>query len=313
MKKYRTLLAVIVSALFVILLSACSNTPKIDEIKLSDAILNMQVGDYKFVGYTIYPTSVTGVDLEWTSSDENIATVVGSKYNEYIGTAKITAKSYGTCTIIVKAGDKTNSLTINVGIDPNILITQQKNNIFDISSNLPAGTKLNISLSGENYSNIQEVILENGKLNKTTATVLFSDTEKELNGNYLLKITLCDISMQNEEIKSKLGANYENLVGDNIEIVNDIKTLRFENTYELPFKTELEKIQETDYRSLTKSQMLTVIYWIEERYEYYDKIYGKYSGDRYTETIFSEAAERYNKTKSEIRWIWNKSYELKYQ
>lgn len=314
MKKIVSIISVIVSFIFVFILSSCNSSVKIDEIKLSEDVLNMQIGsyEYKYIGYTIYPTSIKNVDIEWTCSDENVAIVEGSMKSDSIGTAKITPKSYGTCVITLKVGNKTKSLIVNVGIDPKISVSQQKNNIFEIYSNLPVGTKISVTLSNNDYNDTQEIVLEESTYLKSKSTVLFNDIEKELVGNFSLSINLCDISKQSEEIISLLGANYENLVGDNIEIINDNKILKFENMYELPYKTDLEKIQETDYRSLSKEQKLAIINWIEERYEYYDELYGKYSGDRYTETIFSEAAERYNKTKSEIRWVWNQSYELKY-
>lgn len=78
------------------------------------------------------------------------------------------------------------------------------------------------------------------------------------------------------------------------------------------YQSDLDIIKKTDYSDLTKSQMLTIIRWIENRYEYYDSIEGKYLGDKYTQTIFNEAADRYNKTSAEISKIWDKSYELKY-
>lgn len=79
-----------------------------------------------------------------------------------------------------------------------------------------------------------------------------------------------------------------------------------------PLKTELEIIQETTFNNLTKKQKLSIIYWIEDRYDYYDKLAGGYTGDKYTKTIFNEAAERYNKSYTQINEIWNQSYQLKY-
>ena len=44
--------------------------------------------------------------------------------------------------------------------------------------------------------------------------------------------------------------------------------------------------------------------WINDRYSYYDKKEGKYSGDKYTETIFEEAAAVFELTYAEIYNIW---------
>lgn len=44
--------------------------------------------------------------------------------------------------------------------------------------------------------------------------------------------------------------------------------------------------------------------WINDRYSYYDKKEGKYSGDKYTKTIFKEAAELFELSYAEIYNIW---------
>lgn len=77
--------------------------------------------------------------------------------------------------------------------------------------------------------------------------------------------------------------------------------------------TTSTSISNTPYASLTKSQKLEIIYWIEDRYEYYDDIEGRYCGDKYTSTIFNEAAKKYNKTYSQIDAIHAQSYYLKYE
>lgn len=78
-------------------------------------------------------------------------------------------------------------------------------------------------------------------------------------------------------------------------------------------KNSLDSIRDTSYSSLSDEQKLTIIYWIENRYEYYDDIAGGYAGDKYTKTIFNEAAERYNKTYYQIDSIWSEAYKLKYK
>lgn len=97
-----------------------------------------------------------------------------------------------------------------------------------------------------------------------------------------------------------------------INVGNKTDKLKVYVTATTQSKSELEIIKETSYENLTKSQMLTIIKWIENRYDYYDKKAGKYTGDKYTETIFKEAAERYNKTVEEIDKIWFRAYKLKY-
>lgn len=71
-------------------------------------------------------------------------------------------------------------------------------------------------------------------------------------------------------------------------------------------------IYDTPFEELTSDQKLEIIRWIENRYEYYDNKEGRYCGDKYTKTIFQEAATKYNKTYAEIDAIHAQSYYLKY-
>ena len=106
------------------------------------------------------------------------------------------------------------------------------------------------------------------------------------------------------------------------EIINEkdisylnIKDIASENTSYVKIDSEssIYSIYNSMYISLSKIQKLTVIDWIEKRYEYYDTIDGEYSGDKYTKEIFNEASELFNKTYDEIDAIWAESYYLKYE
>ncbi len=77
-------------------------------------------------------------------------------------------------------------------------------------------------------------------------------------------------------------------------------------------ETDIKTIIDTPYSNLSRQQKLTIIRWIENRYQYYDDKEGKYVGDKYTKTIFNEAASKYNKTYDQISNIWDQSYDLKY-
>jgi hypothetical protein len=56
--------------------------------------------------------------------------------------------------------------------------------------------------------------------------------------------------------------------------------------------------------TLTSSKKAEIKKWIEDRYSYYDLIEGDYAGDKYTDTIFSEAAKKYGLTLAEVDEIW---------
>ncbi|MBR6619898.1 MAG: hypothetical protein IKK85_06110 [Clostridia bacterium] len=62
------------------------------------------------------------------------------------------------------------------------------------------------------------------------------------------------------------------------------------------------------YSSLTNSDKKAICEYIESRYDYYDSIYGGYSGDTYSDTIMKEAANRYGLTVNQIEIIWMNMY-----
>ena len=300
-------------------ITACSK--KIQSVSFEKTQIELSVGDFELLNYTI--TSKGNDDfeyytsIEWISSNEDIATVsnVSDAYfykNTGEGFLTIKAKSVGTCTITIKADDQTANVDVSVLLDPKISVYQRQENSFYISTYLPADTKIEVSLTGIDYRYSQQVALQENSINGGSTTVSFQTENTELIGTYTLNIRLCDIATQPDNVKKIIGAHGQYLTGKDVEILNAGKTVEFEKDYDLPYKTDLEKIQETPYSELTKGQMLTIIYWIEDRYEYYDKKAGYYTGDKYTKTIFNEAAERYNKTYLQISTIWDRSYELKY-
>lgn len=57
-------------------------------------------------------------------------------------------------------------------------------------------------------------------------------------------------------------------------------------------------------KTLTTKQKNEIKRWIEERYSYYDKIAGGFSGEKYTKTIFKEASDKFELTVDEVMNIW---------
>lgn len=194
-------------------------------------------------------------------------------------------------------------------INVSITAVANPNNSFTVSTNLPDGTSLMLTLSADNYSAQDEVCVYNGK---ATSSV-FTDNGSALSGTYKLDVVMPAANIQSQSVKDIIGDNGEYLSGDLVKPFLNSKVV--ESTFEFSLKapkSELDIIKETPFNYLTKSQKLTIIYWIEARYDYYDNLEGKYVGDKYTKTIFNEAAERYNKTYEQIDDIWYQAYKLKY-
>lgn len=59
---------------------------------------------------------------------------------------------------------------------------------------------------------------------------------------------------------------------------------------------------------LTDSEKRAICRFIEQRYEHYDENNGNYSGDKYSDIIMQEAADKYGITAEEAYTIWTKYY-----
>lgn len=57
-------------------------------------------------------------------------------------------------------------------------------------------------------------------------------------------------------------------------------------------------------KTITDRKRAEIKSWINDRYDYYDNLEGKYCGDKYTDTIFNEASEKFGFTYEEIYNIW---------
>ena len=79
--------------------STCEITVKqqVTEIVLSETSASLWVGDTKTITATVSPTTASNTSVEWSSSDDNVATVSSD--------GVITAKGEGTCTITCTAVD----------------------------------------------------------------------------------------------------------------------------------------------------------------------------------------------------------------
>ena len=73
-------------------------------------------------------------------------------------------------------------------------------------------------------------------------------------------------------------------------------------------KHEAASSEEERYNRLTRKEKKQICDYIDSRYEYYDALYGGYSGDRYSDVIMQEAADKYNLTVTHIEIIWMNKY-----
>lgn len=66
--------------------------------------------------------------------------------------------------------------------------------------------------------------------------------------------------------------------------------------------------QEEIYNNLSNADKKAICEYIQSRYDYYDSLNGGYAGDKYSDTIMEEAANKYGLSVSQIEIIWMKMY-----
>lgn len=277
-------------------LAACGS----DNIELSKTEMEIAVGGFEGFNFK------TSKKYEIKSSDESIAIISSSQrgtstLSDYVF-ATVKGISNGECDVTVKVGSTTETIKVAVGFMPEITVQATTHYNFNIRTNFPVGTKLEITLDGNGFNSSQVVTLEKQSIYSRSA---FTFGEDMADGTYKLTVKFDDFANQPEEAKSVLGASGEYVFGEQTKTIDGVRVFEATYTIELPWLTTEEKIAATEYTKLTTEQKKYIKKWIDARYDYYDEQNGgKYQGDKYTNTIFAEAVELFNKTRSQIDAIW---------
>lgn len=277
-------------------LVACGN----ENIRLSNTEIEVAVGNYEGFHFTANEKSKVRV----VSTNESIATVSSTQRSStdksYV-IVTLKGESVGECSITVQVGNVTKFVSVKVGFIPEIKLYQTYEYGFHIETNFPAGTIVVLTLKGNNYLSSQK-----GTLEKKSWYYSYQNftVESVTNGTYSLSVELDDFANQPQQTKNELGDNGEFVLGKYMQEKDNIKMFEAMFTIELPYISMEKKIAATAYKSLTREQKLYIKKWIDNRYDYYDKKEGKDTGNKYTSTIFNEAAELFNKTYNEIKQIW---------
>lgn len=107
------------------------------------------------------------------------------------------------------------------------------------------------------------------------------------------------------EYAEKIDENYSGVLSSEIHEFVDV--LIPTGVSQDTFEAAIEK--EDRYSSLTNSEKKVICAYIQRRYDYYDRLEGGYSGDKYSDIIMEEAAEEYGLTETQIFIIWANAYE----
>ena len=69
--------------------------------------------------------------------------------------------------------------------------------------------------------------------------------------------------------------------------------------------SDVEGIKSTSFEALTDKQKNYIVIFVEERFTYYDSIIGEPVTDELTESIYTEASKKYDKTVDQIKSLFD--------
>lgn len=119
---------------------------------------------------------------------------------------------------------------------------------------------------------------------------------KELNSKSYLETA--------KEFAAKIDPNYDGVYSEEMhKLVDELIPKKQQSADHSQASSSEDK-----YNSLTNKEKKAIGDYIQSRYDYYDKLNGGYSGDKYSDTIMSEAASKYGLTVSQIKVIWMNYY-----
>ncbi len=193
-----------------------------------------------------------------------------------------------------------------------------KDTVEEIEKSVFVGEWICLSKNSCNNKNIILTITqENGQLN------IIRDMES--NTKYGSKITFSvDVPTENSFHSSHTKGTYTLENGVLTEAFADGKANYYTVTGELSTNIckfafcsdecgdllycELHDTENKRYNSLTDSNKKTIGYYIQSRYDHYDDISGGYAGDKYSNIIMQEAANKYGISSQQAYIIWSNYY-----
>lgn len=147
---------------------------------------------------------------------------------------------------------------------------------------------VDLAVDGFSSRDVNELIFIKNELNKASSFFVGEDKV-----TYVLPINIYDGT-------DRVYINIDNC-GQTINVTISSKNVFY----------SYEEICLTPYKKLSNAQKYRICKNIESRYSYYDEKDGKYTGEKYTSTIWREMQSKYNKTKDEIDLIWYSYYYIK--
>lgn len=119
-----------------------------------------------------------------------------------------------------------------------------------------------------------------------------------------------DLVLLIEDIEATATQTFQDQVPRNAEVRAECSAIICgEDKYQIKYGDiylDGEEIYSNDFDVVKGIDYKAMIYrWIQNRYEYCDEKEGEYTEDKYTVTIFEEAAEKFGESYDYIKRVWN--------
>ena len=105
---------------------------------------------------------------------------------------------------------------------------------------------------------------------------------------------------------AKIPSSYNGVFAD--EIIPFVQDFLGDEWAELKEKSEE---LEHNFDNLTLKNKVEIYNFVQSKYDHYDKLEGKNTGDKYSDNIFEETASKYNISVFQVKSIWNDTDVLK--
>lgn len=157
------------------------------------------------IGWIIYLAAIFGGN----SSSKTDETTAAETTVAETTTAQETTEKATEATTEAPSG-----IDVTLEVKPNVN-TEDGTVLFGVTTNLPEGTKLMVTVSNDNGYTAQDTatILANG----TGYTAEFSDKGDALNGDYNVNVSMSLPKLQAENVQEVIGANGENITGQYVQ------------------------------------------------------------------------------------------------
>ena len=208
-------------------------TIPVTEIEVSEYEEEMEIGKTQTITATIQPTDATNQNLEYTTSNPNIATINSS--------GKITAIAKGNTTIKIKAGEITKELKLTVKVATTKIEVKETYIVLKVGSNYQIQTEIYPKEANQKitYKSTNEEVIKVNETGKIQARKIGKSSVIISNGDLQKSITI----IVNEQSSNTTDTKGEESIVESASYISDEMHEKITNSQEetITIETKEEK------------------------------------------------------------------------